>query len=292
MASFSNFATLSYRGGTLNSNSVTGEIVESVTVEKTAVSAGYGAGDSISYALSFVNSSAAALTDLSIEDDLGAYDYEGETLYPLAYTADTARLFVNGVLQSAPQVTAGPPLVFSGIDIPAGGSAVLVYETTVTPYAPLAPASVITNTATVTGGGVSVPVTASATVETMDGAALNVSKALSPAVVSGNGELSYSFEITNTGNTAAGADDEIVLSDVFNPILTGITVSFNGAAWTLGTGYSYDEGTGAFATLPGQITVPAAVYTQNPDGSWTLTPGSATLVVSGGILPQNVTEKS
>lgn len=50
--------------------------------------------------------------------------------------------------------------------------------------------------------------------------------------------------------------------------------------------YSYDEATGAFATLPGQITVPAASYTQNADGTWTVEPGTATLTVSGTIKPQ------
>ena len=59
MAVFTNFATLSYKGGTRNSNTVTGEIMESLTVEKTAVSADYGAGDTLSYAVSLVNSGPA-----------------------------------------------------------------------------------------------------------------------------------------------------------------------------------------------------------------------------------------
>lgn len=37
MASFTNFATLSYNGGTTNSNTVTGELLEALTVTKTAV---------------------------------------------------------------------------------------------------------------------------------------------------------------------------------------------------------------------------------------------------------------
>ena len=38
-----------------------------------------------------------------------------------------------------------------------------------------------------------------------------------------------------------------------------------------------------FATVPGVITVPAATYTQNAQGAWTVTPGTATLTVSGTI---------
>ena len=286
MAVFTNFATLSYKGGTRNSNTVTGEIMETVSVQKTAVSTGYGAGDTLSYAVSLVNAGPADVSGLSVTDDLGAYELDGTMLYPLAYADGTARLIVNGALQPAPAVTAGPPLAFTGIDIPAGGSAVLVYEADVTGFAPLAPDSEITNTVTVTGGGVSVPLTASATVESLDSADLFISKALSPCVVPANGEITYSFELTNTGNTEAGAADEVVVSDNFDPILTNIAVSFNGAAWTRTVQYSYDEATGAFATLPGQITVPAASYTQNADGTWTVEPGTATLTVSGTIKPQ------
>ena len=51
-----------------------------------------------------------------------------------------------------------------------------------------------------------------------------------------------------------------------------------------GTGYTYDEATGQFATVPGIITVPAATYTQDPvTGEYTTTPGLATLTVTGTI---------
>ena len=191
MAEFTNFATLSYKGGTLRSNTVTGEILETVSVEKTAVSGSYGAGDTLSYAVSLVNSGPAEASGLTLTDDLGAYELDGATLYPLSYVDGTARLFVNGVLQPAPAVTAGPPLAFSGISIPAGGSAVLVYEAAVTEYAPLAAGSEITNTVSVTGSGVDA--SASATVPVEDAAVLKITKALSPAAVPANGELSYSF---------------------------------------------------------------------------------------------------
>ena len=291
MAVFTNFATPSYNGITRNSNTVTGEIMETVAVQKTAVSTEYGAGDTLSYAVSLVNSGPADVTGLIVTDDLGAYELDGSMLYPLSYVDGTVRLIVNGAMQPAPAVTAGPPLVFTGIAIPAGGSAVLVYEADVTGYAPLAPDSEITNTVTVTGGGVSVPLTASAAVGTMDQADLRISKALSPCIVPANGEVTYSFEITNTGNTEAGAADNVVVSDNFDPVLSGVTVSFDGAAWARGVQYSYDESTGAFATLPGQITVPAASYTQNADGTWTVEPGTAALSVSGTITPQTIEKK-
>lgn len=281
MAEFTNFATLSYKGGTLRSNTVTGEILETVSVEKTAVSGSYGAGETLSFAVSLVNSGPAEAAGLTLTDDLGAYELDGETLYPLSYVDGTAHLFVNGVLQPAPAVTAGPPLVFSEISIPAGGSAVLVYEAAVTEYAPLAAGSEITNTVSVTGSGVNV--SASATVPVEDAAVLKITKALSPAAVPANGELSYSFKISNTGNSEAGEADEVVVSDNFDPILTNLAASLDGAKWARGVQYSYDEATGTFATLPGQITVPAASYAQNPDGTWSIQPGTVTLMVTGTI---------
>lgn len=205
MASFTNFATLSYNGGTTNSNIVTGEILEALTAVKTAVSANYSAGDRITYALSLVNTGTAAITDYTVTDNLGGYTVGANTVYPLAYNAGTVRYYINGVLQTAPTVTAGPPLTVTGLTVPAGGSAVLIYETTATPVAPLATGSSITNTATITGGGLTNPITAQATVETANSAELSISKALSPTTVTENGQITYTFVISNTGNTEATA---------------------------------------------------------------------------------------
>lgn len=50
-----------------------------------------------------------------------------------------------------------------------------------------------------------------------------------------------------------------------------------------GTNYTYNAATGVFTTLAGQITVPAATFTQNTDGTFTVTPGTATLVITGTV---------
>ena len=55
MASFTNFATLIYNGGTSNSNTVTGELLETLTLTKTAASSRYTARDNVTYVLSLVN---------------------------------------------------------------------------------------------------------------------------------------------------------------------------------------------------------------------------------------------
>lgn len=111
-----------------------------------------------------------------------------------------------------------------------------------------------------------------------------ISKSLSPTTVTENGRVNYTFTIENYGNTAATATDDIVLTDTFNPALSNISVKFNNVVWTSPENYTYNEGTGEFATVSGQITVPAATYTQSVEnGSWEVTPGVSTVTVSGTI---------
>ena len=283
MATFNNFATLSYNGGTTNSNTVTGEILDILSSTKIAVMDDYTAKDDTTYVITLLNSGTLPLSGITITDDLGAYLFNETTLYPLAYTQGSVRLYINGVLQTAPAVAPGPPLVFSGISIPAGGNAILIYEASVTAFAPLAADDTITNTAVITAQGLSSPITVTATITTEDRADLTISKSVCPAVVSENDQLTYTFVIENHGNTDAIATDNVVLTDTFNPILNPITVALNGVTWTQGTQYTYDTATGVFSTAEGQITGPAATYTQAADGTWTVTPGTAVLTVSGTV---------
>ena len=56
MATFTNQATLSYNGGSTNSNIITGEIIEVLTASKTAVVNTYRTPDKITYVISLINS--------------------------------------------------------------------------------------------------------------------------------------------------------------------------------------------------------------------------------------------
>ena len=144
--------------------------------------------------------------------------------------------------------------------------------------------SEVTVTVTVTGGGLAEAVTAQETVGVASGSRLSVCKSLSPTVVAENGQLTYTFTIQNRGNTAVTAADDVTLRDVFKPILKNITVTYNGTAWSAGTEYTYSETTGEFVSAVGQITVPAATYTQDPvTGVWSVTPGSSVLVITGTV---------
>ena len=284
MATFTNQATLRYNGLTVNSNTVTGQTVSPLTLTKTPGDTVYAPGDTISYVISLVNDGSVTYEGLTLTDDLGGYPVGAGTAYPLAYVADSVRYFLNGVLQPTPTVTAGPPLSIQGISVPAGGNALLVYETQVTAAAPLVAGSVITNTATLSGTGLANPQEASATVNVYTGAELAIVKSLSPATVAENGQLTYTFLIQNSGNEAADAGANVTVSDLFDPVLGNLTATLNGQPLALTTDYTYSETTGQFDTVPGVITVPAATYAQTAStGDWIVTPGEATLTVTGNV---------
>lgn len=283
MATFFNQATLSYSGGTVNSNITTGEILEVLSATKTAVVDEYSQGREVTYVVNIINSGAIAFNGLTLTDNLGAYSFGTGTLVPLDYTEDSVKYFVNGVLQAAPTVTSGPPLVISGISVPAEGNATLIYAARVNNFAPPVDTGTIENTVVINGGGVT-EVTASETITARAEPLLNITKSLSPTTVAENGQLTYTFVIQNTGNTPALATDNVVITDTFDPILSDITVTYNGTVWTSPVNYTYDETTGEFVTTEGSITVPAATYTQDPTtGNWIVNPGVATLTVTGTV---------
>ena len=284
MATFFNWATLRYNGNTVNSNIVTGELLEVLSATKTAIPDTYGIGDTVTYLISIVNTGTTPITGVAISDDLGTYTFGTGTLTPLSYTDGSVRYYVGGVLQPAPTVTAGPPLSVTGITVPAGGNALLVYRATVNGYAPPTETGSITNTATVTGAGVPTPITVSATVTAETAPNLTISKAICPATVVENDQITYTFVIQNTGNTPAVATDNLTVTDTFDPILNLVSVTYNDVALAEGVGYTYDEATGQFATVAGQRTVPAATYTQDPvTGEYTVTPGIGVLRVIGTV---------
>ena len=284
MAIFSNQATLTYNGNTTNSNIAYGEILDVLAATKTAVEGSYTPGELVTYVVTLRNTGNTALTALTVTDDLGAYQFGAETVYPLTYEAGSATVFVNGVPQAAPTVSAGPPLVVSGLSIPADGDLVLVYQARANAFADPAAGGTIVNTITVTGDGLNNPVTATEIVTGSTGADLSITKSIFPAQVVDNDRVTYTFVIRNSGNEAVVATDDAIITDTFDPILTALVVTYNGVPWTEGVQYTYDEATGLFTTLPGAITVPAADFTQDPaTGEYTVAPGVATLVVTGTI---------
>ena len=284
MAQFTNQATLSYGTTVTSSNVAVGEVLEVLSITKTAVNDTYGQNDTITYIISLINTGAVAINGLTVTDNLGTYPFGAGTLTPLVYTDGSVRYYQNGTLVAAPTVTLDASSVaFSLVTVPANGNATLAYEVSLNNLAPLGVGDTITNTATVSGGGVT-PVSATEVVTSEATPNVTITKSISPVPVSDGGTVTYTFVIQNYGNTALIATDNAVISDTFNPILSGVQATFNGTAWTEGTEYNYDEATGLFESIAGFVTVPAATYTQDPiSGVITTTPGTSTLVVTGTI---------
>lgn len=284
MAIFSNQAKLTYNGSSTNSNIAYGEILDVLVATKTAVEGSYTPGQLVTYVLTLRNTGNVALTGLTVTDNLGGYLFNGTMVYPLTYEAGSVAMFTNGVPQAAPAVTVGTPLVFSDIVVPAGGDVVLVYQAQANAYADPALGGTIENTVTVTGDGLSAPITATQIVGVAVEPVLTISKSITPVQVVDNDRVTYTLVIQNSGNKAVVATDNASITDTFDPILTALTVTFDGAVWTEGVQYNYVEATGVFTTVPGQILVPAATYVQDPvTGMYAATPGIATLVVTGTI---------
>ncbi len=284
MATFTNQATLSYNNMITNSNVVVGELLDILSATKTAVMDDYVAQDDVTYVVSIINSGTIPFTGLEIEDTLGAYPFDLDVLYPLTYVVGSMRYYVNGVLQGAPSVTAGPPLHITGINVPAGGNAILIYEVEANQFAPLGIDDTITNEAQISGGGLTEPLLITETIVTENIPILTISKNMSPSSVPENGQLTYTFVILNAGNTAAEVSDNVTVTDVFDPMLSGLSVTFNGTPWSAPDDYTYDTVTGLFTTVAGKITVPEATYTQDPStGAWITNPGASVLAITGTV---------
>ena len=285
MATFFNQATLTYGGSVLNSNTTEAELLSGLTLTKTAITGTYDEGESVVYAITLSNMGSTAYNGLAVTDDLGTYTNSGGiTVVPLSYVDGSILYYLNGVLQPAPTVTSVGNLEISGINLPANSTATFIYVTEANEFAPIAAGSTITNTASTNGGaGVGV-LTDTATITVNEEPVLTIAKAVCPAVLTDNEQLTYTIIVQNLGNTPIVATDGVIISDNFNPILTNIAVALDGTPLTEGTGYTYDEATGAFATTDGTITVPAATYTQNPiTGAIITTPGVTTLTITGTV---------
>ena len=279
MAIFTNQATLTYNNVSMLSNVTSGQLTETLSVTKTAANETYTEGERITYAVSLTNSGTAPASGVTLTDDLGAFTFGEQTLYPLTYVSGSLLTFTDGQLSPSPTVQSEQPLQITGITVPVNGNVILIYEAGINAYAPLETGSEVTNTVTANDGDT---LTATATVTAATDPELSIEKTLDPLTVPENGQISYTITLYNRGGTEAGAEGNPVVTDTFDPPLTGVAVTYNGQSWSAGTDYTYEGG--VFTTADGAITVPAATFDRDPaSGIVTVTPGEAVIVITGNI---------
>ena len=100
MPRFTNQAQLRYGNSVTNSNIAVGEILEVLSMTKTAVRDQYDPNGPITYVISILNSGTLPINGLTLTDNLGAYASGTATLTPLNYLADYQNLFCQQILES------------------------------------------------------------------------------------------------------------------------------------------------------------------------------------------------
>ena len=152
MATIINQANLTYTYGTTTasvlSNPAATERTEALAIEKRALETAYRAGDELTYLIAVQNGGAAPVTNLAVQDNLGA----AGGVVPLTYTGP-ASLYIDGVFSE----TLSPEIDETGAtftipELPAGSNALIVYQAAVNGYAPLTEGGEITNTASIQNG--------------------------------------------------------------------------------------------------------------------------------------------
>ncbi len=287
MPTIENFATVSFTSGgvatTRTSNLAEVELDSSLNFTKTTLGDAYTANTPITNILSVTNNGTAAVNNIVITDNLGTFTFGAGELTPLTYV-EPARLLIDGQDATAQLTvstdTAGE-VTFTIPTLAATATANIVYNTLPNQFAPLADASAINTSATLTSDSDCADGTATADITVASAADVDVVKTMSPNPVVCGDTITYTIRIYNYGNSPA---EDVRLTDTFTPAPDSITVSRNGVLLAE-TDYSYTDGTLTVpvATATGD-TVPAATFTRDAvSGIVNTVPGLVEYVITGTI---------
>lgn len=290
--SFQNIANVSYNYGegntrTARSNAITGEIVDSLSLQKMIINPNYCLYENMTYVITVTNSSDAAYTNLIVTDNLGSYTYGSITVTPLDFIPNTSYISINGgdLTPISTSQTTENSISFTIPNLAIGATARIFFTARANEKAELESGSTIINTSSLSQAGSTEieNITATATATVSDCPQLEIAKGLSPESLVSGGPVTYTFTVSNYGNTEA---TNIQISDEFP---TGAapssinTVTVNGAPYT---DFTYTD---SVLSIPGEgsvqtLSLPAATYTRDTNtGVVTANPSVMTIVVNGTV---------
>lgn len=262
MDNISNQATLSYNNTTTNSNTVTTQILSlyNLTATKESLQTTYTPNQSITYLTRVENTGSASLYNLTIVDNLA----DGL----INYLNGSVKGYLNGTEINVNVISTANNVTFT-IDnvMNPGDNVIIVFKTST----PLTRPDVLTNVQNISanGGTTTGPIVSanpSASVELASYAALEIIKSANkPSIYSGD-SLTYTFQITNSGNELA---NNVTFSDIFPTGYTINTITLTTPTST--TPVSYDPTTyvtGNTLTIPA-LTIPVGTSTLTVVGTYT-----------------------
>ncbi len=280
-----NYGTVT--GATVNSNLANTTLQGPLTITKSTLRGGYEPESEITNIITLYNSSAAAIPNVTVTDNLGTFTPTGVAapITPQTYIGP-AKLYINSV-DVTNQLTVSSDetnqVQFELASLPGNSYALIVYQTQVNEFAPLGVEDgEIVSVVTAEADGICESSTATDTLPVIEAPSLEFTKDMSPDPVICGELLTYTMTLYNYGNVPATF---VQMTDTFNPAPELVSIAYNGTVLT--GGYTYDDGTGLL-TVPSTPTadnvVPAATYVRNPaTGVVSITPGTLTIVVTGRV---------